>query len=353
MGFSSDEYWYVCLSIPPYSTPRWFILRRRTRGDDDTNKSVSRRLRPIPSYPYQPPESSSFVVLDYGIYVIGGIIHGNPTSDVLLLNCLSHSWRRIRSMRVARASPAANVVDGKIYVFGGCEEVDSSKWAEVFDPKTQTWDTLPLPEDPEILRNTSRMDKSVVMEDKVYAVDEDDQTIYYLPREGIWRRGNRDSKRGNRRDWCALGGLLYCTGTRGSLMWCEPDELDWKKVMGLDVYHWCKFGLNGKLCVENVNTAWKLYWTDFGFSRVTSNSRGNIVVFWKVYLPRIEEKRFPSHHKFLITGTKRLELWCAEISLKRNPEGEVWGTIEWAHLVSKLDPHSYTVKVLCSVSLNI
>lgn len=355
MGYT-EEYCYVCLSIPPDPTPRWFILRRGGPTLDDTaaaKKSVNRWLRPIPSYPYQAPESSSFVVLDYGIYVIGGIIHGNPTSDVLLLDCLSHSWRRIRPMRVARASAAANVVDGKIYVFGGCQEVDSSNWAEVYDQKTQTWDTLPSPEDPEIRRNTSMIDQSVVIQGKVYALDEENQSFYYLPREGIWRRGDQDSKPGNRKDWCAIGKLLYSCGSRGKILWCEADKLDWKEVMGLDDFDWCLFGIKGNYCAENVNIAWKLNWTQNGFSRLSTNSRRNIVVFWKVHLRRIEKKHFPGPDKFLINGTKRLELWSAEISLKRSPGGEMWGTIEWADLVSQLDPLSYTVKVLYSVSLNV
>ncbi|KAG7539880.1 Kelch repeat type 1, partial [Arabidopsis thaliana x Arabidopsis arenosa] len=355
MGLT-EEYYYVCLSIPPDPTPRWFILRRGGPTLDSTaaKKYVNQRLRPIPSYPYQPPESSSFVVLDCGIYIIGGIINGRPTSEVLLLDCLSHTWRRIRSMRVARASAAANVVDGKIYVFGGCKEVYSSNWAEVFDPKTQTWDTLPIPDDPEIRQNTTIIDnKSVVMDDKVYAVDEEDQSFYYLPREGIWRRGNQDSKPGNRKDWCAIGKLLYCCGTRGKILWCEAEKLDWREVSGLDSMQWLLYGLNRHYCSESVMRAWKLHCTEDGFSRLSTNSRGNIIVFWKVYIPRIEKEHFPCTHKVFIPGTKRLELWCAEISLKRSPGGEIWGKIERANIVSELDHLSYTVKVLYTVSLNI
>ncbi|EOA12339.1 hypothetical protein CARUB_v10007907mg [Capsella rubella] len=214
-------------------------------------------------------------------------------------------------MRVARTSAAVKVVEGKIYVFGGCQEVDSPNRAEVFDPKTQTWDTLPLPEDPEIRKNTSMIDNSVVIEGKVYAVDEEDQSFFYLPREGIWRRGNRDSKRGNRMDWCAIGKLLYCFGTRGKIMWCEPDELDGKEVKGLDVVQWCVFALKANNCAMDETLAWKLHMTENGLSRLSSNSRGNIVVFWKVHIPR----------------TERLELWSAEISLERREGGDIWGTI--------------------------
>ncbi|XP_020873114.1 putative F-box/kelch-repeat protein At3g24610 [Arabidopsis lyrata subsp. lyrata] len=189
------------------------------------------------------------------------------------------------------------------------------------------------------------------MEGKVYAVDEEDQSFYYLPRQGIWRRGNQDSKPGNRKDWCAIGKLLYCCGTRGRILWCEPDKLDWREVSGLDDMQWLLFGLRGHYSSETVMLGWKLYSaTENGFSRLTTNSRGNIVVFWKVHIPKIHKDDFPCIRKVHIPGTKRLELWCAEISLKRSPEGgEIRGTIECANLVSELDPLSYTVKVLCSI----
>lgn len=93
------------------------------------------------------------------------------------------SRRRVPSMGVARASPAAAVVDGKIYVVGGCDVYDESlSWGEVFDPKTQAWESLPLP------RARHRIVHDCVVKDgKIYAVNGVEKTLYYSPREGIIR----------------------------------------------------------------------------------------------------------------------------------------------------------------------
>ncbi|KAL0700714.1 hypothetical protein Bca4012_056836 [Brassica carinata] len=149
---------YVCLNIMPDPNPSWFVLTH------------TRRLRPIPSNPYQPLKSSSFVVVDWGIYVNGGIINGNPTPDVWFLDCYSHMWRQVPSMKMARASASANVIEGNIYVFGGCRDEASS--AEVFDPKAQTWLNFISPMMP------INIQQSVVVEGKkIYVVDEEEQSF--------------------------------------------------------------------------------------------------------------------------------------------------------------------------------
>ncbi|KAF2552838.1 hypothetical protein F2Q68_00037846 [Brassica cretica] len=99
MGITDTEV-YLCLRTPPDANPGWYILRR------------SSNLIPIAaasSFPSQHLESSA-VALGSAIYVIGGrMINGIPTSDVSRLDCRTHTWRRVPSMGVARASPAAAV----------------------------------------------------------------------------------------------------------------------------------------------------------------------------------------------------------------------------------------------------
>ncbi|XP_006402964.2 F-box/kelch-repeat protein At4g39560 [Eutrema salsugineum] len=285
----------VCLRIFPDLTPSWFFLNR------------NRRLRRIPSNPYQAPESSSFVVVDWGIYVIGGISNGNrPTSDVWFLDCFSRTWRQAPSMKMARASASASFVDGKIYVFGGCD--DHSNWAEVFDPKTQTWNLLSVPKMPHGIH------QSVVIEGKkVYAVDEEEyQSFSFSPSEcKFWTRNRkRDYKRGYRNDWCAIGKVLFCRGSRRRILWCEPDnDFDWKEVKGLEED--LKNSLSGsRLYYHGALDALYSKPIDINYeiSSLSSNSAGNIVIFWSVQLE----------------NPKHLELWSAEISVERREGGEIW-----------------------------
>ncbi|XP_010451022.1 PREDICTED: F-box/kelch-repeat protein SKIP6 [Camelina sativa] len=323
----TEASFYVCLRILPDPTPRWFVL------------TGNRRLKPIPSHPCLAPESSSFVVVDWGIYVIGGIINGDPTPEVLFLDCFSKTWRRVPSMKMARVSPSVSLVDGKVYVFGGCrgeEADDSSNWAEVFDPKTQTWSSYITT--PKLAHNLNQI---VVIEEekKVYAVDDDDQSFKLLPSEGkFWRSGKRDSKLGNRHDWCVIGKLLYCRGTRGRILWCHPDELDWKDVKGLEEL---QLYLSGSryILVDTFGERPRKTKVRYEISKLCSNSAGNIVIFWNAHL----------------ADSETMELWSAEISLERREDDEIWGKIEWSNAIFNLDPlsNSYSVKVLFSASVRV
>ncbi|KAJ4870459.1 F-box/kelch-repeat protein SKIP6 [Raphanus sativus] len=185
LGYSC---FYICLSIHgPASTPRWFII--------SLEKNVNRLMTPIPPSPSSHPmKEFSVVSLDCGIYVIGGSIKRKreyfsssdyrSSSSVFLLDCRTHTWRQVPSMKVARCEAAAGVVDGKIYVLGGCDYYKT--YGEVFDPKTQTWTTLP--QVPYSITPSMSFRKTIVMGEKVYAVPflNSRDLLYYSPNEGIW-----------------------------------------------------------------------------------------------------------------------------------------------------------------------
>ncbi|XP_033133190.1 putative F-box/kelch-repeat protein At5g03000 isoform X2 [Brassica rapa] len=313
----------------------------RTPGPDPT-------LGPSSSSSALPLEGSSVVVLDWGIYVIGGFIitkgEEKRTGNVWLLDCRTHTWRRVPSMGVGRAYGAAGVVDGKIYVFGGYDVVDDH-WGQVFDPKTQTWDTLPMPK-----VNNKNIHDSFVRDHKVYAVDGMDRTYYYSPREGKWGSGNRGEQKGSRRDWCMVDNLIYCLSRNGTVFWCEPDELDLlrgeemmntKEVKGLGSSLKTSLLLSRVVHVgDQILHRWEQTKIRNGHppnkksklgrigeledlipgARLINSGGGNIVLFW-------------DH-----LSMDSLEIWCAEISLERRQGDEIWGKTEWSSVVMTFEP---------------
>ncbi|KAH0915802.1 hypothetical protein HID58_030248, partial [Brassica napus] len=266
-------------------------------------------LIPIPSFPTQPETLSSLVALDWGIYVIGGFKDGEDvrSPDVLLLDCRTNTWRKVPSMSVGRAAAAAGVIDGKIYVFGGCEELSSPNWAEVFDPNTQTWETLVPMDDRNEGDNVIR--ETLVMDKKVYAVDFwSGSLFYYSPGDGKW--GRKKIPEQVQSYYCVMEKVLYGCDEVGNVVWRDSEELEWKRVKGLEALQWKRVR---KLSIFGVN----------------------IGVFW--------------------VGL-RGDVWCAEISLeRRGKEGEIWGRIEWSEAVATFY-RSFTrtkVEVLYAAAVNV
>ncbi|XP_019097372.1 PREDICTED: F-box/kelch-repeat protein At5g49000-like [Camelina sativa] len=205
----TEECVYVFIDSPIEPNPRWFIL--------SVNKNRN-RLIPIPSFPT--PRSATLVSLGCGIYVIGGLIDCMETALVSYLDCRTHTWSYLPSMNAARAGARAGVLDGKIYVFGGCVE-DPSIWAEVFDPKLQTWTRDVIPED---LMKATELRKVVQGQETV-------TVSCNFPRvQGLWNDFN----------YCATDRLLYCMHADGSIMWCDPlsgvrqGAMVWRHVYGLN-----------------------------------------------------------------------------------------------------------------------
>ncbi|CAA7053581.1 unnamed protein product [Microthlaspi erraticum] len=315
---SIQENLYVCLLFFPDPNPHWFILN-----------TTLRRLCSIPSNPNPAQESSSsYVVVGQGIYVLGGLINDERSSDVWFLDCFSHKWSRVASMKMPRASAQANIFEGKIYVFGGCGEVHNySNWSEVFDPETQTWSDWTVP----VLPHRYNIHHSVVIEEekKFLAVDEKHQCMYLFPVKSMfWDMGppRRGFEPGDRNDLCYIGEILYCRASHGRVMWCDLEEFEWKEVKGLEDL----LQPREELCTIKQCTIMPCQVECYDILRLGRNSVGNIVIFWN--------------------DSERFELWSAEISVEKREGSEVWGKIEWSHPVFELEFLS-EVEVLFSASV--
>ncbi|KAJ4884438.1 putative F-box/kelch-repeat protein [Raphanus sativus] len=119
-----EKYLHVCLNLNNNKNnpnPRWFILSER-------------KLIPTPSFPYRHLNSSCLVSTGSETYVIGGGLE--RSKRVFLIDCKTHQWRELPSMRLSRKEAVAEVMDGKIYVIGGCSsnyskyngEINSCGW---------------------------------------------------------------------------------------------------------------------------------------------------------------------------------------------------------------------------------
>ncbi|KAJ6733438.1 F-BOX/KELCH-REPEAT PROTEIN SKIP4 [Salix koriyanagi] len=204
---TSQNFLYLCLRIPTTSSMQWFMLYQ-----NPTKNS----LIPLPPAP-SPLVGSAFVAVGPKIYVIGGSINDIPSPHVWALDCRFHRWEAVPSMRISREFAAAGVVDGRIYVIGGCV-VDtwakSRNWAEVFDPKTEKWDSVDSGKD-DFLRE-KWMHGSAVVNERIYVMA-DRSGVVYEPKTKKWDSVESGLDLGWRGRACVVDGILYCYDYLGNI----------------------------------------------------------------------------------------------------------------------------------------
>ncbi|CAL9228228.1 unnamed protein product [Arabidopsis halleri] len=252
--------------------------------------------------------------------------------DEIVLSCLASVPRSdYASLSLAskclRSIVLTGGTHGKIYVLGGCGGFfpNPRKWGEVFDPKTQTWDFLPMPPSNQYNLNFPLMFESAVMEEK--------RIQKHVEIEGV----------GGRILWCEAG----------ELDWHKHEGMVWREVMGLTT-------LTDTLCAYKIvnydGGRISDHWKSCKRKRVRhgltsdeldkflpghklSNYGPNMLLFWDVLSP------------------EKLEIWFAEISLNRRKEGvEICGKIEWSEAVMTFKPpplHQHHCKLLYSLPHNL
>ncbi|OMP02539.1 Kelch repeat type 1 [Corchorus olitorius] len=287
---SSEHFLYITLRLPNSPFLRFYALHQISTQPNKNPKNI---LVPLPLFPSPSLVASTFAAIGPRIYVIGGSVQDIPSSHVWSLDCRTHTWEPAPNMRVSRELAAAGVVDDKIYVIGGCV-VDnwarSKNWAEVYDPKTGKWNSVPSP----IEVRDKWMHASAVIDGKVYAMG-DRNGVCYEVKSGSWGAVETDLDNGWRGRACVIDGVLFCYDYLGKIRGFDVKEGTWKELKGLDKV------LPKFLC---------------GATMV--NLGGKLMVVW-------ESKDGG--------GGKGMEIWCAEIEVKKDEAGDLWGKIEWSDVV--------------------
>lgn len=297
---------FVALRFNHEEDPIWYTLNQKPYKNE--SNSYNHKLVPFPSCPSLPCWGSSVIVIGHEIYVLGGCINGELTSNVFVIDCLHSTFRFLPSMRVPRGCAAFGIVDGKIYVIGGYNKADSmDNWVEVFDLEKQTWESFSGLCNEDLYKITL---KSVVMNEKIYIMDRRTNVVYD-PKKGVWEKDfllNSDWKVGS----CVIDNMLYtfgfdCQKSVYRIHVYDPRVRVWSFVKG----------------VENIP---KMH--EIQGSRM-ANHGGDLTI-----LLNLDKSG----------GT---EIWCIQVALERRGEHrEIWGKVLWSNLVLTLENSSTIVQCL-------
>ncbi|KAM7513686.1 hypothetical protein LguiA_003269 [Lonicera macranthoides] len=285
------------LNIRINSSFTWYTLNQ---NPTNPNPIIS-LLPPIPCQPI----GSAFAVVGHKIYVIGGSVNEIPSNNVWVYDCRCNSWETGPRMRVGREFAAAGVVNGKIYVMGGClidNWARSMNWAEVFDPVDGSWSALPSLID---VRD-KWMHASAVMDGKIYAMADRGGVVY----DAVGEKWGGVAKRldlGWRGRGAVVEGVLYCYDYLGKIRGYDFEGDVWKELRGVEK------GLPKFLC---------------GATMV--NVGGRLCVVWE-----------------RSGGGKVVEIMCAEIEVsKEGGNGGLRGEIVWCGVILEVPKGSAIVHCL-------
>ncbi|CAG7864421.1 unnamed protein product [Brassica rapa] len=290
---------YSCLQWPGRSLPSWFTLWIKPEqtltnelDQEDTKCSGTTMLVPIPCS-YSPCVPTSYIGMAGSKHydLIQYRISPVPSPLLVCDKGSAFTWREAPRMKLPRKNPVACILDGKIYVMGGCNADEATNWAEVFDPNTQTWESLPEPGP----RLRSSLIKIIYPnEGKVYVSNSEKKRYFYDPKEMRW--GVAAMTRKVER-MCIIAGVLYAYGDENCFLWFDTKNEEWRVVKGLKVL--CR-----NCCASALSVA---------------NYGGKMLVLW--------DKKQPN--KWYNTN-----IWCSVVALeRRNGDDDVWGIVEWASVV--------------------
>ncbi|GAB2279357.1 hypothetical protein Dimus_013999 [Dionaea muscipula] len=286
------------------SSFKWLVFDPSINRQVPSNPNPIRKaLISVLSIPFQ-AIGASIVALGQKLYVIGGSINDIPTPIVWIFDTESNEWEAGPEMQVGREFAAAGVVDGKIYVMGGCVAntwARSKNWAEVFDPVAGCWATVPCP----VEVKETLMHSCAVVDGKVYGMA-DRGGVVFDPGSGEWNPVSKRLDLGWRGRVAVVDGVLYSYDYLGKIKGFDVGKDVWKELRGVEK------GLPKFLCGATM-----------------ANVDGSLLVVW-------EGKG----------NGKKMDVFCAEIEVKRDDHGELLGSIIWSDVIAVIPMRSSLVHCL-------
>uniref|UniRef100_A0A0D3DW56 F-box domain-containing protein n=1 Tax=Brassica oleracea var. oleracea TaxID=109376 RepID=A0A0D3DW56_BRAOL len=291
---------YALLAFPPHP-PSWYIL------------NASLRLRRVNTLPPM-PSGSAVVTIGHEIYVIGGSNGSEYLASVTVVDCRTHTCRSLPSMRIARYRAAAGVIDGKIYVMGGCVNRSGRFRVETFDLERQIWLGSQINS---LLRDIVTYD---VMKEKIYVLGRHQCLGVYYPKEGTVQSYLGRCNLGGlwQASSCVVDDMLY-TIDPGCSVWTpiivfDPEVNAWKPVKGVCGLPPC------------------LYW--YAYESKMANVGGKLVIL-------------VGNQSQLCNYYGEKYIWCVEIALERRHGYEIWGKVETVEVVFETTESTTPIIELC------
>lgn len=174
--------------------------------------TVTHKIKILPKQMSFSPRRASSVYYKNHIFVFGGTYTKNGrntgTEIVSVYNIKNNSWHRMADMPTAKSTQAFEK-DGFLYVVGGFNGIKALQTFERFNPKTNTWESLP--QLPQQLSSHSL----AIINDKLHTFGdykEKELTYTYDFKTQTWEKTNIGYKASRNNASTTIGNTVYVTG---------------------------------------------------------------------------------------------------------------------------------------------
>jgi N-acetylneuraminic acid mutarotase len=206
------------------------------RGVDRFDGAHWRRESALPGDPLNAPVAAA---LGDKIYVVGGFdgTSNVPVADVHVFDVASRTWSSAAPLPAPRGGAAVVVLDGKIHVLGGGNDVSTLADHSVYDPAADAWsEAAPLP-------RAEGSVAAVALGGRIYAIggrsgfSDFGDTYVYDPQADAWTNGPPIPPRGTAGAAVWKGAILLFGGESqrtgrvlGDVLELAPGAAKWVRV---------------------------------------------------------------------------------------------------------------------------